>query len=258
MHKPKVCLLAGGLGTRLMEETTAKPKPMVEIGGRPILWHIMNLYAARGFNEFALALGYKGDMIRDYFVNYHQLNNDLTVSLADGKVRTHGAECEKWTIHCVDTGLPTGTGGRLKRLSPWLKDGTFLMTYGDGVCDVDIKKVFDFHRRQKKLATVLAVRPPVRFGSLRIEGDQVVQFEEKPAAAEGWINGGFFVLEPEVLNFIDGDDVMFEQAPLRRLADEGQLSAFRHEGFWQCMDTLRDVRHLESLWQSGTPPWKVW
>lgn len=255
---PKVCLLAGGMGTRLMEETVSKPKPLVEIGGRPILWHIMNIYAAHGFNEFVLALGYKGDQIRDYFINYHKLNNDLSVSLADGKIETHGADCENWNVHCVDTGQPTGTGGRLKRLSSWLKDGTFFMTYGDGVCNVDIKKVYDFHRSQKRLATVLAVRPPVRFGSLAIEGDKVAQFEEKPVAAEGWINGGFFVLEPEVLKFIDGDDVMFEQAPLKRLAEEGQLSAYRHEGFWQCMDTLRDVRHLETLWKTTQPPWKVW
>ncbi len=254
---PKVCLLAGGQGTRLMEETVTKPKPMVEIGGRPILWHIMNIYAAYQYNEFVLALGYKGDQIRDFFLNYHQLNNDLTVSLGDGKVAVHGGKCEDWKVHCVDTGIQTGTGGRLKRLSSWLKDETFFMTYGDGVCDVDIRKVYEFHRKQKRLATVLAVRPPVRFGSLRIEGEKVVEFEEKHSASEGWINGGFFVLEPEVLDFIDTDQVMFEQESLKRLALEGQLSAYHHEGFWQCMDTLRDVRHLESLWKTKAP-WRVW
>jgi glucose-1-phosphate cytidylyltransferase len=254
----KVCLLAGGMGTRLMEETVVRPKPMVEIGGRPILWHIMKIYAAHGFNEFVIALGYKGELIREFFLHYHQLNDDLTVSLKDGDVKVHRSDCEDWTVHCIDTGTETGTGGRLKRLASWLGKETFMTTYGDGVCDADLNKVLAFHRQHGRLATVLAVRPPVRFGSLRIEDGQVLSFAEKPVAAEGWINGGFFVLEPGVLDLVAGDDVMFEQGPLMTLARNGQLMAYCHEGFWQCMDTLRDVRHLESLWKERRAPWKVW
>ena len=254
----KTVILCGGLGTRLSEETEVRPKPMVEIGGRPILWHIMRGYARWGFAEFVLALGYKGEHIKRYFVDYHQLQSHLTVSLGSGKVTAHDGEREDWTVDLVDTGAATQTGGRLKRIAPWLGDGTFLFTYGDGVSDVDLTDVLAFHRRHGRLATVTAVRPPARFGGLVFDGDLVRDFTEKPQIGEGWINGGFFVLEPGVLDYIVGDDTIFEREPLERLAKDGQLAAYRHEGFWQCMDTLRDVRLLEGLWESGRAPWKVW
>jgi glucose-1-phosphate cytidylyltransferase len=255
----RVVILAGGYGTRLQEETEVKPKPMVQIGGWPMLWHIMSSYAAAGHQEFVLALGYKGDVIKDWFRGYHYLRNSFSISLADGKVQMHdGAPRDDWNVHLVDTGLETMTGGRVKRVADWVKDGTFLMTYGDGVADVDLKKLVAFHKAHGKLATVTAVRPPARFGGLRFEGDRVAEFIEKPQIGEGWINGGFFVLEPKVLDYIASDATVFEREPLERLAREGQLMAYRHEGFWQSMDTLRDVRYLEGLWQSGKPPWKVW
>ena len=255
----KVVILAGGYGTRLREETTTRPKPMVEIGGRPILWHIMKIYAAHGYKEFVIALGYKGEMIKDYFVNYYRLSSDLTVSLGNGDVKVLGGGDEAdWLVHLIDTGPDTRKGGRLRRLAPLISDGPFMMTYGDGVGDVNIERLVAFHRRQGKLATVTAVRPPARFGSLSFVDDALVRFEEKPQIGEGWINGGFFVLEPEVLKYIDGDSVEFEEQPLDRLCANRQLVARPHHGFWQCMDTLRDVLHLEKLWNTGRAPWKVW
>ncbi len=254
----KVVILAGGLGTRLQEETIVKPKPMVEVGGQPILWHIMQIYAAAGYREFVVALGYKGDVIKNYFLNYYYARNNLSIHLGKGDVRVQGAGQEDWLVHLVDTGAGTNTGGRLKRLQEWVGNETFLMTYGDGVANVNIPAVVEFHRQHGQLATVTAVRPPARFGGLNFDGDRVVEFLEKPQIGEGWINGGFFVLEPEVLNYIAGDHILFEQEPLERLAQEGQLFAYRHYDFWQCMDTLRDVRMLEGLWQDGKAPWKVW
>jgi len=254
----KVVILAGGLGTRLSEETSTRPKPMVEVGGRPMLWHIMHLYAAHGLNEFVLALGYKAEMVRSYFLAYHAVAGDLTVHLTDGKVITHGESREDWTIDLIDTGLETQTGGRLRKLRKWIGNDTFCLTYGDGVSNVDIGKLVAFHKAHGKLATVTAVRPPARFGGLELKGDDVRAFAEKNQTSEGWINGGFFVLEPKVLDYIGGDATLWEKEPLEHLATEGQLRAFRHEGFWQPMDTLRDLHNLESLWAGGSPPWKTW
>jgi glucose-1-phosphate cytidylyltransferase len=254
----KVIILAGGFGTRLTEETENRPKPMVEIGGRPILWHIMKHYAHFGFAEFAVALGYKGDFIKRYFLDYARLNSNLTVHLRSGDVMRSQTCSEDWTVHLVDTGLTTITGGRMKRLGGLIGHETFMMTYGDGVCSVDLTSLLAFHRGHGKLATVTAVRPPSRFGGLMFDGDRVVEFSEKPQIGEGWINGGYFVLEPSVLDYIAGDETHWEREPLERLAVEGQLMAYRHDGFWQCMDTLRDLRLLESLWASGTAPWRVW
>jgi glucose-1-phosphate cytidylyltransferase len=254
----KVVILAGGLGTRLAEETEVKPKPMVEIGGKPILWHIMNIYAAQGCSEFVLALGYKGEVIKNYFINYYMWRNDISIHLANGQVEVRNGCPEDWFIHLVDTGIRTLTGGRIKRLAEWLGDETFMLTYGDGVANIKIEDLLKFHRKHGKLATVTAVRPPARFGGINLKDDQVDQFKEKPQIGEGWVNGGFFVLEPGVLDYIEGDDTDWEQQSLARLAQDGQLAAYRHEGFWQCMDTLRDVKTLENLWQDGSPPWKVW
>jgi len=254
----KVVILAGGLGTRLAEETTTKPKPMVEIGGRPILWHIMRIYAAHDCTEFVLALGYKGEIVKNYFLNYHYSYNSLSVNLANGHVAIHDGSQENWSVHLIDTGLDTQTGGRIKKLAPWIGCESFMLTYGDGVANIDIRKLVAFHRSHGKLVTITAVRPPARFGGLGFNGDLVTEFIEKPQIGEGWINGGFFVLEPEALNYISGDDSIFEREPLERLAKDGQLVAYRHAGFWQCMDTLRDVRFLESLWENGQAPWKVW
>jgi glucose-1-phosphate cytidylyltransferase len=254
----KVGILAGGLGTRLAEETVVKPKPMVEIGDKPILWHIMKLYAAYGFSELVIALGYKGEVIKDYFTEYHYRARSLTISLGRGEVVAHDGDSEDWTVHLLDTGLNTLTGGRVKRLAQFIGDETFMLTYGDGVCQVNLKDLLAFHRRHGKLATVTAVRPPARFGRLVFDGDLVARFEEKPQMGEGWINGGFFVLEPGVADYISGDDTIWEREPLERLAAEGQLAAFRLEGFWQCMDTLRDVRLLNQLWRDQQAPWKVW
>ena len=255
----KTIILAGGMGTRLAEETSVRPKPMVEIGGKPILWHLMNIYGAQGFQEFILALGYKGEAIKDYFLNFHALNADLTVDLASGGHAAKADAAVPWKVHLVDTGLRTQTGGRVKRLAPWIgEDGTFFLTYGDGLGNVDLKALLAFHRSHGKLATVTAVRPPARFGGLALEGDRVARFAEKPQAGEGWINGGFFALDRRVLDYIEGDATLWELEPLERLASEGQLMAFRHEGFWQPMDTLREKQMLESLWDSGEAPWKVW
>lgn len=254
----KVVILAGGLGTRLSEETGVRPKPMVEIGGRPILWHILHIYMAQGYKEFIPALGYKGEMIKEYFLNYYYLTNDLTVSLGDGRIEVHDGTREDWTVHLVDTGPLTETGGRIKRLARWLGNETFMMTYGDGVSNVNLGELLAFHCSHGKLATMTAVRPAARFGNLTFDGERVARFEEKPRIGEGWINGGFFVLEPGVLDYIDGDHTIFEREPLERLAQDGQLMAYRHEGFWQSMDTLRDVRLLDGLWESGKAPWKIW
>lgn len=254
----KVVILAGGMGTRLTEETDTRPKPMVEIGSKPILWHIMKHYAHFDFKEFVVALGYKGDSIKRYFLDYARVNSNFAVHLLSGDVLRHGTSQDDWTVNLIDTGLHTITGGRIKRLAPLIGRETFMMTYGDGVSNVDLQQLLSFHRKHNRLATVTAVRPPARFGGLVFDGDAVVQFTEKPQAGEGWINGGYFVLEPGVMDYIAGDDTHLEREPLERLAADGQLVAYRHDDFWQCMDTLRDVRLLERLWSSGDAPWKVW
>lgn len=254
----KTVILAGGMGTRLSEETEVRPKPMVEIGGRPILWHIMRIFATFGHREFVVALGYKGEVIKSYFLNYYYLKNSITVNLGNGQVRVHDGPPDDWTIHLVETGLATNTGGRLRRLRDWLGGETFMMTYGDGVANVDLDELLAFHRQHGRLATITAVRPPARFGGLSFQDDLVTTFAEKPQIGEGWINGGFFILEPEVLDYIGGDDTSFEREPLEQLARNGQLVAFKLDGFWQCMDTLRDVRFLNSLWEAGEAPWKIW
>jgi glucose-1-phosphate cytidylyltransferase len=254
----RVGILAGGLGSRLAEETVSKPKPMVEIGGRPIIWHIMKYYAHFQFTDFTIALGYKGEYVKRWMVDYAALTSDLTVSLARGHVERHTVRSEDWRVHLVDTGQDTATGGRVRRLAPWIGDaGTFMLTWGDGVSDLDLHALLSFHRSHGRIATLTAVRPPARFGHLELSGDQIVEFSEKPQAGEGWINGAFFVLEPEVFDYIAGDDTQFE-APLERLAKDGQLMAYRHGGFWQCMDTVRDRKLLQSLWAGDCAPWKVW
>jgi glucose-1-phosphate cytidylyltransferase len=253
----RVVILAGGRGTRLAEETITRPKPMVEIGGKPLLWHIMQIYASYGYNDFLVACGYKGEMIKEYFHNYFIHNTDYFISLRDGTrevINTNGID---WRIGMIDTGIETMTGGRILRLRRWVGAETFMVTYGDGVSDVDIAALVAFHRRHGRLATVTAVRPPARFGALALEGDRVAEFSEKPQAGEGWINGGFFVFEPEVLAYLEDDRTILEREPLERLAREGQLTAYCHPGFWQPMDTLRDRQLLEALWASGAP-WKRW
>ncbi|MEL6102146.1 MAG: glucose-1-phosphate cytidylyltransferase [Pseudomonadota bacterium] len=254
----KVGILAGGYGTRLAEETEIRPKPMVEIGGLPILWHIMMHYYSFGHREFAVALGYKGDYIKRWFRDYSVLNGSMTVHTRDGDVVRHNTEAPDWSVDLVDTGLSTLTGGRIKRLLPWMGDETCMLTWGDGVSNVNLDTLLDFHRSHGKLATITAVRPTARYGHLEFDGNKVLDFNEKPQTAEGWINGAFFVLEPGVDAYIDGDDVMFEQEPLRRLAADGELMAYRHEDFWQCMDTLREKHLLQKLWDSGSPPWRTW
>jgi len=254
----KVAILAGGLGSRLAEETELKPKPMVEIGGKPILWHIMMHYAHYGLNEFAIALGYKGEVIKKYMLDYCSLNRDLSVSLKTGKVKMNGGVVPDWNVDLVDTGMKTQTGGRIKRLAPYLGNETFMLTWGDGVSDIDLNDLLAFHRSHGKLATLTAVRPTARFGHLEMDGNQITEFSEKPQTKEGWINGAFFVLEPEIFDFIDGDNTHFEKEPLERLAGEGQLMAYRHTGFWQCMDTIREKKILETYWESGNAPWKTW
>jgi glucose-1-phosphate cytidylyltransferase len=254
----KVVVLAGGMGTRLAEETEVRPKPMIEIGGRPILWHILKHYAHFGFREFLIALGYRSESVKRFFRDYHELNGDLTVTLGSGHVERHVTAADDWIVHLKDTGLETSTGGRVKRLQPMLSDSTFMLTYGDGVADVDLRELLAFHRRQGRVATVTAVRPPARFGGLVFDGDLVVEFTEKPQIGEGWINGGFMVIEPAIFDYLDGDGTSLEIDALERLASERQLAAFRHERFWQCMDTLRDKRLLETLWQQGRAPWNVW
>lgn len=254
----KAVILAGGYGTRLMEETEARPKPMVEIGARPILWHIMKIYSACGINEFVIPLGYKGFMIKEFFANYRLHTSDVTIDYSRDGIDTHVGRAEAWKVTLVDTGLQTMTGGRLRRLREHIGDAPFCMTYGDGVARLDIRDAIRFHQEHGRLATVTAVHPPSRFGSLRIAGSRVAAFEEKPIGGENWINGGFFVLSPQVLDYIEGDDTVFEKGPLERLAAEGQLMAYRHEGFWFSMDTLRDKKQLEEMWASGDPPWRIW
>lgn len=254
----KVAILAGGVGTRLVEETEIKPKPMVEIGGQPILWHIMMHYAHHGFKHFVIALGYRGEVIKKFMVDYCSLHSNLTVNLRTGEVQIHDGVKPDWTVELVDTGIATLTGGRIKRLAPYLRNETFMLTWGDGVSNVNLNELLAFHRSHGKLATLTAVRPPARFGHLDLVGDHVAEFSEKPQTREGWINGAFFVLEPGVFDYIDGDETQWEKEPLERLARDGQLMAYRHPEFWQCMDTLRDKRLLESLWESGKAPWRVW
>jgi glucose-1-phosphate cytidylyltransferase len=254
----KVVILAGGLGTRLAEETEVKPKPMVEIGGKPILWHIMKVYAHHGFNEFLIALGYKGDIVKRFFLDYYRLNGSMTINLWNGDALMHHKKTEDWTVHLYDTGADTMTGGRIKRLEPYLKSETFMVTYGDGVSNVNLQDLLAFHRSHGRLATVTAVRPPARFGGLIFNGDMVAQFTEKPQIGEGWINGGFLILEPGIFPYLQGDQAILEKDLLEHLAAEGQLAAYRHDDFWQCMDTLRDKVLLENLWHKGSPPWRVW
>ena len=254
----KTVILAGGLGSRLAEETEIVPKPMIEIGGRPIIWHIMKSYAHYGFNEFVVALGYKGEAIKRYFFDYYSLNGNISINFSDGKIDVENRECEDWKLHLIDTGQSTMTGGRIKRLEDVIGGGTFMVTYGDGVGDVDIDELLKFHRSHGKAATVTAVHPPARFGELLINDDLTAGFSEKPQTHEGWINGGFIVFEPRIFELLSGDESVLEIDVLERLANEGELAAYRHYGFWQCMDTLRDKRQLETAWASGNPPWKVW
>lgn len=252
----KTVLLCGGLGTRLAEETQVKPKPMVEVGGRPILWHIMKLYEHHDFCDFTLALGYKGEVIKDYFLNYHTRLSDLQVHLKNGQVDYSNPTAEDWHVSLIDTGANTLTGGRLLRLKPHLySTGTFMLTYGDGVSDVDLTALLKFHLSHGKLATVTAVRPLARFGGLRLGGGQVLDFKEKPQSGEGWINGGYFIFEPEIFDYLEDDSTVLEQSPLERLSKDGQLMAFEHQGYWQCMDTIRDRDALQAIWDSGDIPW---
>lgn len=254
----KAVILAGGYGTRISEESHLKPKPMIEVGGRPLLWHILKMYSAQGITEFVICGGYKEYVIKEYFSNYFLHMTDVTFDTAQNRMEIHHRRADPWRVTVVDTGLDTMTGGRLKRVREYVGDGTFCMTYGDGLSDVDIRGLVAFHAKQKRLATVTAVQPAARFGSLDIVDDRVASFEEKPKGDGTWINGGFFVLEPGVFDYIEGDATIWERAPLERLAREGQLNAFRHHGFWSSVDTLRDKNHLEEIWASGKAPWKVW
>lgn len=254
----KVIILAGGLGTRLAEETSLRPKPMVEIGGKPILWHIMNIYAAHGFNEFIVACGYKGEYIKEYFQNFFIHANDYTIDLKDGSMKIMNTSDIDWKIAVVDTGLNTMTGGRILRLKDWIDNQPFMVTYGDGIGNVDIQALVSFHQSHGKIGTVTAVRPPARFGGLSMQDNLVKDFAEKPQTGEGWINGGFFVFQPEFLDNLDDDNSVLERAPLENLVEQQQLCAFRHAGFWQPMDTLREKQLLESLWQKDAAPWKIW
>lgn len=254
----KCVILAGGLGTRISEETTIKPKPMIEIGGKPILWHIMKMYSAHGINDFVICLGYKGYVIKEYFSNYFLHMADVTFDIAKNKMEVHGNYAEPWRVTLVDTGPETMTGGRIKRIAPYVGNEDFCMTYGDGVSDVDITRLMQFHKEHKRLATVTATKPPGRFGAIKLKGSEVTGFEEKPAGDGGYINGGFFVLSPKVMDYIAGDSTIWEREPMQGLASDNQLNAFIHDGFWQPMDTLRDKMHLESLWDSGKAPWKFW
>ena len=254
----KVVILAGGLGTRLAEETQIRPKPMAEIGEYPILWHIMKGYGEQGFSEFVVCLGYKGYMIKEYFANYGLHMSDFTVDIAANKIQVHQSFAEPWKVTLVDTGEATLTGGRIKRVREYLDDEDFCLTYGDGVADIDLPGLISFHKKQGRLATLTAVQPPGRFGSIRLEEDNVCEFLEKPLGDGGWINGGFFVLSPKVIDYIEGDQTSWEANPLRRLTEQGQVSAYKHRGFWLPMDTLRDKNQLESLWAAGNAPWKTW
>lgn len=254
----KAVLLAGGLGTRISEESHLKPKPMIEIGGKPIIWHIMKIYSAYGVNDFVVCLGYKGYVMKEYFANYFLHQSDVTFNMASNKMEVHQNSSEPWRVTLVDTGDVTMTGGRLKRVRPYLNDEDFCFTYGDGVSNVNIRDLISFHNAQKRFATLTAVQPPGRFGAINFKGSKVTSFEEKPHGDGGWINGGFFVLSPKVLDLIDGDNTIWEREPMEHLARDGQLGSFFHKGFWQPMDTLRDKNLLEELWASGKAPWKVW
>lgn len=254
----KAVILAGGLGTRISEETALKPKPMIEIGGKPILWHIMKIYSAHGINEFVICCGYMGYVIKEYFANYFLHLSDVTFNMQHNKMEVHQNNVEPWQVTLVDTGETTMTGGRLKRVRQYLGDDEFCFTYGDGVGNINISELVAFHKAQGRLATLTGVQPPGRFGALNLQGDRVTNFEEKPHGDGAWINGGFFVLSPKVIDLIDGDSIVWERAPMEKLAHDGQLSAYLHPDFWQPMDTLRDKNYLEALWQSGKAPWKVW
>jgi glucose-1-phosphate cytidylyltransferase len=254
----KAVILAGGLGTRISEETETKPKPMIEIGAKPLLWHIMKIYSAQGIDEFVVCLGYRGYVIKEYFANYYLHMGDVTFDMKDNRMEVHQSGAEPWKVTLIDTGAETMTGGRLKRVLPYVNGEEFCFTYGDGVADLDIRALIDFHRSSGRLATMTAVQPSGRFGALDIDRDVIRGYEEKPRGDGGWINGGFFVLSPEVARYIDGDSSVWEQEPLQRLAEEDQLGAYRHQGFWHAVDTVRDKRHLQELWDSGRPPWKLW
>jgi len=254
----KAVILAGGLGTRISEETHLRPKPMIEVGGKPILWHIMKTYCAHGVTDFIICLGYKGYMIKEYFANYYLHTSDVTFDMRDNSMKVHQNASEPWTVTLVDTGEQTMTGGRLKRIAPYLGEEDFCFTYGDGVSDVNVNELIEFHRSQKTLATVTAIQPAGRFGSLDFSGNKISAFEEKPQGDGSWVNGGYFVLSPEVMNYIEGDATTWEKEPLQTLASAGELSAYKHDGFWHPMDTLRDNNHLEELWASGNAPWKIW
>lgn len=255
----KTVILCGGLGTRLTEETIIRPKPMVEIGDHPLMWHIMKIYATQGFKDFILAVGYKGEVIKDYFLNYRSRNSDVCVDLSTGAISYGNNHYEDWRVRIIDTGIRTMTGGRLRRLKPYLADGgTFMMTYGDAVARIDIRRLLEFHRQHGRVATLTAVRPAARFGALSFDGDQVIEFKEKPQASEGWINGGFFIFEPTVFDYVTGDDTVLEESPLEGLAADHQLMAFRLYDYWQCMDTLRDRNVLTERWKSGDAPWRIW
>ena len=256
----KAIILAGGMGSRLSEETALRPKPLVEIGGKPILWHIMNIYATHGIEEFVIALGYRGESIKQYFLSFYALNNDISVDLSTGETTIHnGGRQPNWKVHLVETGLHTQTGGRLKRLRRWLRDDeTFMFTYGDGVTDLNLKDLLRFHRSHGKLATVTTVRSPARFGRIAFRGDQVAEFYEKPEASEGWINGGYFVLNAPAVEYVKDDDTIWERDAVEALVRDGQLMGYRHPGFWSCMDTAKEKNFLEELWRSGQAPWRLW
>lgn len=254
----KAVILAGGFGTRISEETVTKPKPMIEIGGKPILWHIMKIYSAYGINEFIICLGYKGYAIKEYFVNYFLHMSDVTIDMRKNATQIHQNFAEPWSVTLVETGENSMTGGRLKRVAPYLDGEDFCFTYGDGLSNVDINKVVGLHQAQKNLATLTAIRPPARFGAIDVEGNKITSFQEKPFGGSGWANGGFFVLSPKVLDYIDGDDTVWEREPLERLAKEDRMGAYQHDDFWHAMDTLRDKNYLEEMWAAGKAPWKLW
>lgn len=254
----KVVILAGGMGTRISEETSVRPKPMVEIGGKPILWHIMKIYSSFGLHDFIICLGYKGYVIKEYFANYFLHMSDVTIDMSENRMEVHQNSAEPWRVTLLDTGESTMTGGRIKRVRSYLGEDDFCCTYGDGVGDVDIARLINFHKTNGTLATLTATKPPGRFGSINMSENKIINFQEKPEGDGAWINGGFFILSPKVLDYIEGDETIWERAPMERLAKEGQISAYLHEGFWQPMDTLRDKTHLEELWSSDKAPWKMW
>ncbi len=254
----KAVILAGGLGTRISEETSSKPKPMIEIGGMPILWHIMKIYSSYGINDFVICCGYKGYMIKEYFANYSLHMSDVTIDMNDNSIEVHQKSVEPWKITLVDTGIDSMTGGRLRRVKKFVEDDTFCFTYGDGLGDINISELVNFHKEKKKIVTVTAVQPPGRFGSLEIDGDDVTNFKEKPSGDGNWINGGFFILEPKVFDYINDDSIVWEKYPLEKLASERQLNVYKHKQFWHPLDTLRDKKYLEELWDSNKAPWKTW